>query len=607
MEGEGTFERFLVDLQAELRVALGARPSATEPASVPVTAATSAEGEPEGEGQGESEREGEDAGVEGEDADADGVPKEGESDTHAHASTSASTTHHVPQPESRSDVQEPAPPELALPPPTVTTTESTPPRGSPTATSTSAAPAPPTAIPGAVNWWRLYRFPPIVASAAGRGGMPVAVPTTAPTAPSSSDSRSSEESAQGSQSSEEGESQSSSSEGTTPSESASSSPHPDTNSSSATPAPALAFESSPSSSSSPPPPAPPPTEGQIVVPVIVVGLQSVALGAAMGMGLFGGGLGGAGNAPHMPQTQHVPPGQQDEPPSVDIEIGAEEGVSAEAGTNDVGSQTPTQVDVDAGFPSPVTPESERRARRRSWWRPDVIGAPLRGVRAIGAGMGMGRRAEVGGASTSVSAAEAAPEEVEAAEEVEGGATSGEAAAVPVPVPVPTEASAGTGVGVGVAGNVTGGVGGAGTDASRTFLIYVIGGYYPPEHGILNGAGGAESLEALFRELPELLGYAARAPTASKADIARSGLAVISPAALPEAERAGRVVANCVERCLICLDEYDLADEIRVLSCRHAFHLGCVDRWLEEGRNNCPACRTKGVSTDPLAPVPAAHA
>jgi len=64
-----------------------------------------------------------------------------------------------------------------------------------------------------------------------------------------------------------------------------------------------------------------------------------------------------------------------------------------------------------------------------------------------------------------------------------------------------------------------------------------------------------------------------------------------------------VVNTCVERCLICLDDYDEADEIRVLSCRHAFHQTCVDRWLETGRNNCPACRSKGVPTDLAAPPP----
>ncbi|KAJ7688988.1 hypothetical protein B0H17DRAFT_646337 [Mycena rosella] len=138
------------------------------------------------------------------------------------------------------------------------------------------------------------------------------------------------------------------------------------------------------------------------------------------------------------------------------------------------------------------------------------------------------------------------------------------------------------------------------DASRTFLIYVIGGYYPPEHGILSaggGGGGAEGMglgfEALL-DLGELLGPP-RPPTASKADIARAGLAVLRRDALAAAPE--RVLESCVERCLICLDDYTEVDEIRLLSCRHAFHRGCVDRWLETGRNNCPACRTKGVPTD----------
>jgi hypothetical protein len=28
-----------------------------------------------------------------------------------------------------------------------------------------------------------------------------------------------------------------------------------------------------------------------------------------------------------------------------------------------------------------------------------------------------------------------------------------------------------------------------------------------------------------------------------------------------------------------------------MTCRHAFHKSCVDKWLQTGRNNCPACRT----------------
>lgn len=45
------------------------------------------------------------------------------------------------------------------------------------------------------------------------------------------------------------------------------------------------------------------------------------------------------------------------------------------------------------------------------------------------------------------------------------------------------------------------------------------------------------------------------------------------------------------QCLICLDEYDPEDEVRLLTCRHGFHKTCVDTWLETGRNNCPACRS----------------
>lgn len=29
-----------------------------------------------------------------------------------------------------------------------------------------------------------------------------------------------------------------------------------------------------------------------------------------------------------------------------------------------------------------------------------------------------------------------------------------------------------------------------------------------------------------------------------------------------------------------------------MACRHAFHKDCVDRWLETGKNNCPACRSR---------------
>ncbi|KAH7923825.1 hypothetical protein BV22DRAFT_1196412 [Leucogyrophana mollusca] len=130
--------------------------------------------------------------------------------------------------------------------------------------------------------------------------------------------------------------------------------------------------------------------------------------------------------------------------------------------------------------------------------------------------------------------------------------------------------------------------------SRTFMIYVIGGYYPPDHQIIT-AGDLESFEALW-ELAELLGQV-KPPTASKEEIDRSGLEIIKASSLQQYEQENKIASNCVDRCLICLDDYAVEEDIRVLGCRHAFHKTCVDRWLQTGRNNCPACRSKGVGSE----------
>ncbi|KAI0643074.1 hypothetical protein C8Q79DRAFT_916281 [Trametes meyenii] len=130
--------------------------------------------------------------------------------------------------------------------------------------------------------------------------------------------------------------------------------------------------------------------------------------------------------------------------------------------------------------------------------------------------------------------------------------------------------------------------------SRTFLIYVIGGYYPPNHHMVTGPDNLDSYEALW-ELAELLG-SVKPQVATREDIEKSDLQTIKFSELEQYEREGRVASNCVDRCLICLDDYQSDDDVRLMHCRHAFHKECVDKWLQVGRNNCPACRTKGVST-----------
>lgn len=45
-------------------------------------------------------------------------------------------------------------------------------------------------------------------------------------------------------------------------------------------------------------------------------------------------------------------------------------------------------------------------------------------------------------------------------------------------------------------------------------------------------------------------------------------------------------------CAVCLYEFEAAEEVRRLSnCRHVFHRGCLDRWLEHEQCTCPLCRT----------------
>ncbi|KAM7467802.1 hypothetical protein LguiB_015364 [Lonicera macranthoides] len=47
--------------------------------------------------------------------------------------------------------------------------------------------------------------------------------------------------------------------------------------------------------------------------------------------------------------------------------------------------------------------------------------------------------------------------------------------------------------------------------------------------------------------------------------------------------------NYKKECPICLDEFKDGERCRILSCKHAFHISCVDVWLAEN-HTCPICR-----------------
>ncbi|KAF4213674.1 hypothetical protein CNMCM8980_009265 [Aspergillus fumigatiaffinis] len=148
-------------------------------------------------------------------------------------------------------------------------------------------------------------------------------------------------------------------------------------------------------------------------------------------------------------------------------------------------------------------------------------------------------------------------------------------------------------------------------AGRSWLIYVVGTNLSENHP-------AFATPSLFTDNPtyedmillsSLLGPA-KPPVATQDDINLAGglyrLVELAGSLVAEAlDGAGAIQIPDGERCLICLSDYEAAEELRQLTkCKHVFHRDCIDQWLTTGRNSCPLCRGQGVTeTTNNTPVP----
>lgn len=50
------------------------------------------------------------------------------------------------------------------------------------------------------------------------------------------------------------------------------------------------------------------------------------------------------------------------------------------------------------------------------------------------------------------------------------------------------------------------------------------------------------------------------------------------------------VENAPQECAICLEDFVDDDELRIMPCKHEFHITCIDGWLTTRKKFCPICK-----------------
>ncbi|KAL8224479.1 hypothetical protein R6Q57_019954 [Mikania cordata] len=99
--------------------------------------------------------------------------------------------------------------------------------------------------------------------------------------------------------------------------------------------------------------------------------------------------------------------------------------------------------------------------------------------------------------------------------------------------------------------------------------------------VIGGSGAA--FDSVLNDLMRKEGQ----PPASRESI--DGMPVVEVKGTDEIESLGG-------ECVICLDEWRIGDAVKEMPCKHKFHGGCVDRWLQI-HGSCPVCRHKMPADD----------
>ncbi|KDN52430.1 hypothetical protein K437DRAFT_254205 [Tilletiaria anomala UBC 951] len=129
-----------------------------------------------------------------------------------------------------------------------------------------------------------------------------------------------------------------------------------------------------------------------------------------------------------------------------------------------------------------------------------------------------------------------------------------------------------------------------------YNLFVSAGYYPRDHALLSSPLhlAARDLMYLMELLASMSVFQPKRNVATENDLKNSALRIVSGKEIVEMAQKGQVASNTAEKCLVCLEDWLSEDKIRVLDCKHAYHMDCVDRWLCSSSNTCPLCRREAV-------------